>query len=221
MAIFFTSDLHLGHHNILKYCDRPFENVAAMEEYIVAEFNKVVSKKDTTYFLGDVVMGNKQLTLKAIKKLNGKKILITGNHDNVFNKETEKAKKNMGLYLEYFDEIYDSLEIKNKSIWPTSIKLHHFPHRNAIITDSADHEPRFAAHRPFDDGKSLYLHGHVHCKEVVTGERSFHVGVDAHGFKPVSVDTIRRACEAEKWIKYSRANKFLWKFKKFFSQFSF
>ena len=66
--IHFTSDWHLYHTNILKYCDRPFKTIEEMHEVILHNWNRVVKKGDTVYVLGDVTYGNKENTLNFIKK---------------------------------------------------------------------------------------------------------------------------------------------------------
>ena len=81
--VWITSDSHFGHLNIIKYCNRPFDNVETMNETIIKNWNNTVSKDDLVFHLGDVVFGrNAKETLKEIvPQLNGKKILIRGNHD--------------------------------------------------------------------------------------------------------------------------------------------
>ena len=53
MSIWFTADHHFGHENIIKFCNRPFDNVQAMNETMIAQWNEVVDKSDTVYHLGD------------------------------------------------------------------------------------------------------------------------------------------------------------------------
>lgn len=97
--IFITSDLHLEHENIIRFCKRPFRNVNDMNETLVNNWNKVVGKKDVVYYLGDLVYNfglrknpnaHKERFEYWLNILNGEKILIKGNHDPVnFNlKET-------------------------------------------------------------------------------------------------------------------------------------
>ncbi len=81
---FFTSDLHLGHANIINYTGRPFKDVPHMNEVLINNFNAVVFPEDTTYFVGDIVMGPRKENLKLVSRLNGTKILILGNHDYPF-----------------------------------------------------------------------------------------------------------------------------------------
>ncbi|TDI97002.1 MAG: hypothetical protein E2O29_01845 [Deltaproteobacteria bacterium] len=77
--IWFTSDWHLGHDNIIKYCDRPFTSADEMDQALIANFNKLVDADDTTYFLGDFCF-HKDVA-SWISRLKGYKIFIWGNHD--------------------------------------------------------------------------------------------------------------------------------------------
>lgn len=82
MTIFFTSDTHYGHANVIKHAKRPFQGLEDMHATMIERWNKVVQPTDTVYHLGDVVW--KQSLLEEIfTKLNGEKILVWGNHDSV------------------------------------------------------------------------------------------------------------------------------------------
>ena len=81
--IWFTSDTHFNHTNILKYepNTRPFATIEEMNETIISNWNKVVGEEDTIYVLGDFFMGLLTDIEPIFKRLNGKVILIRGNHD--------------------------------------------------------------------------------------------------------------------------------------------
>ncbi len=80
--IFITSDLHLDHKNIIKYCKRPFIDVKDMNETLVSNWNATINKKDAVFFLGDLAYGKGSKTFDQwADKLNGKIIFIKGNHD--------------------------------------------------------------------------------------------------------------------------------------------
>ena len=81
MEHWLTADLHLGHVNIIEYCDRPFSDVDSMNEAIVERWNQTVAAEDRVLVLGDVAMGRIDDTLKIARRLNGVKVLLTGNHD--------------------------------------------------------------------------------------------------------------------------------------------
>lgn len=82
--IFFTADEHYGHKNIIKYCNRPFDNVLEMNERIIANHNKVVGCNDTVFHLGDVSMKTPHSLVveRYLQHLNGKEhYYIKGSHD--------------------------------------------------------------------------------------------------------------------------------------------
>lgn len=112
--MFFTSDTHFGHRNIIKYCDRPWDSVEEMNEGLIERWNSVVGPNDDVYHLGDFCMGRKSVPERWVPRLNGKIHLIRGNHDPVV--------KNQG-----FETVQNYLEVKyNKN----KIVLFHYPIRN-------------------------------------------------------------------------------------------
>jgi len=76
--IWFTSDTHFNHKNIIKYCKRPFASVEEMNETLIQNWNNVVSNKDTIYHLGDFCFG---VPYPFLGRLNGKIKIISGSHD--------------------------------------------------------------------------------------------------------------------------------------------
>lgn len=79
--IYFIADTYFKHANIIKYCNRPFENTDEMNKYIVEKWNPVVKNTDTVYHLGDVGFGKTEEVKALVGSLNGTKILLRGNHD--------------------------------------------------------------------------------------------------------------------------------------------
>ena len=79
MNLFVISDTHFSHENIIKYCGRPFANAAEMDEVLVENWNATVKPGDHVYHLGDVALRKQQLGI--VKRLNGKRRLVLGNHD--------------------------------------------------------------------------------------------------------------------------------------------
>jgi len=78
---FFTADEHYFHKNIIKFCNRPFDNVEEMNQTIIDNHNSVVSKNDTTIHVGDFAFGSRSKILRLLKQLNGNHIFIMGSHD--------------------------------------------------------------------------------------------------------------------------------------------
>ena len=79
--IWFTSDTHFYHSNIIGFCKRPFKNVEDMNETLIENWNRVVGQDDIVFHLGDFCLGGSAEWTKILDRLNGKIYLIMGNHD--------------------------------------------------------------------------------------------------------------------------------------------
>ena len=80
--LFFTSDFHLSHANVIKFDNRPFSDLNEMHEAIIENWNNKVSKDDTVFYLGDLYFkGNVKYIKNLVHQLNGKIYFILGNHD--------------------------------------------------------------------------------------------------------------------------------------------
>ena len=82
-AVWFTSDLHFGHRNVIRFCDRPWENEKDMERGLIDNWNETVKSEDIVFVLGDTFWFNDSHRIKKVlSQLNGKNIfMIPGNHD--------------------------------------------------------------------------------------------------------------------------------------------
>ena len=114
-GLFFTSDQHFNHANIIKYANRSFNNISEMNQTMINNWNNVVSKADTVFILGDFCFAPAVGWEKILKQLAGDKVLILGNHDY----------KNFhpNLYP-YFIDVRDRMEIQIES---QKIMLDHYP----------------------------------------------------------------------------------------------
>ena len=96
--IFFISDLHLDHANIIEFTKRPFKNVTEMNETLVSNWNNTVSDKDTVYFLGDMAFGKGSRSADYwLTRLNGRIVFIEGNHEDAGLKTFYSKDKNVFL----------------------------------------------------------------------------------------------------------------------------
>lgn len=84
--VWMTSDLHIGHANIIRHCDRPFESVGGMNEHLVTQLSKVPDA-EWLLIVGDLAMGPHDVAMQWIRRLPGKKVLVLGNHDLTRNGE--------------------------------------------------------------------------------------------------------------------------------------
>lgn len=182
MATFFTADLHLGHARIIEFCNRPFENTHRMNQALISNWNEVVSDNDEVWVLGDLAMGSIKHSLELVRKLNGRKHLVAGNHDRCWSGGGEKALKWYPKYADVgFKLILEEAHINVPGLG--MVMMSHFPY-------AGDSHPqdRYREFRPTDNGEWL-LHGHVHEKWKRKG-RQINVGVDVWDFRPVSVEQI-------------------------------
>jgi calcineurin-like phosphoesterase family protein len=137
LKIFVTADLHLGHDNIRRHCKRPFDSVLEMDEALIANWNSVVSRNDLVYVVGDFAWKNPN---KYLARLQGKKILIRGNHD-----------RGSEEHLRNFAEAHDLLirKIDGRKVvfchycmtsWPGSGRgaWHLYGHSHGVIRESAN-----------------------------------------------------------------------------------
>lgn len=177
--IFFTSDTHFSHKNIIKYCNRPYDTVDDMNKILTENWNSVVGEEDIVYHLGDFSFANPFTTAEIRKKLNGHIRLVAGNHDWSIQKTRWICE--IGMNEVYYPTPSTPLIIDG-------FMLNHFPY-----TGDHTEEDRFDKHRPIQNPhlkKQWLLHGHVHEKWRIK-DRMFNVGVDVHDYKPISLNQIK------------------------------
>ncbi len=78
--VWMSADLHIGHANIIPFCNRPFANVVQMNEHLVSQTAKV-QDDEWLVIVGDLAMGNHQKAMQWIRRIPGRKVLVLGNHD--------------------------------------------------------------------------------------------------------------------------------------------
>lgn len=188
MTTWFTADLHVGHANIIAYSGRPFTDVEAMNEALVARWNEVVEPHDTVWVLGDVALGRIDEALPLVGSLHGRKLLVAGNHDRCWAGHGGRATGWTERYLAAgFAEVHQG-QI-DLAVGDHHVVACHFPYRG----DSHDHD-RYVEQRPIDTGVWL-LHGHVHERWRQRG-RMINVGTDAWDCRPVDETTLAALIEA-------------------------
>jgi calcineurin-like phosphoesterase family protein len=193
MTTYYTSDPHFGHLNIIRFCDRPFPGVSAMNARLVELWNEMVTDDDTVWVLGDIALGALDESLAYIGRLAGHKILVPGNHDRCWEgdralrkgdpeaRERRRAAARERYLAAGFAEIQDRPE--PVVLGGQEVALSHFPYEG-----DSHGEDRFVEYRPVDHG-GWVVHGHVHNTWRQRG-RQINVGVDAWGGRPVSAETI-------------------------------
>lgn len=167
--IYFTSDTHFGHANIIQYCSRPFTDVDHMNETLVQNWNARVGPDDLVYHLGDFCMGNKKINAPIRRRLNGKVIIVKGNHD-----PKDEVLRDAG-----FDEIHTRLEIEvdGYKLYLAHIPMHLDPGERYYPPELKTEAPVY-----YD----YFLCGHVHTSWKRQG-KTINVGVDVSDFKPLTL----------------------------------
>jgi calcineurin-like phosphoesterase family protein len=173
-GVFFTADLHLGHGNIIKYCNRPYSSIEEMDESLISNWNSVVGKNDHIYVVGDFTMGGN--APNYLRRLNGIKHLIRGNHDR-------EPKLEHG-----WTSIHDLRTIK---VGAQPIVLCHYALR---VWDKSHYG---ALH--------CYGHSHGKLPDD-TESLSLDVGVDCHNYTPLEFEEIKALMKSKnpKWVIKNR-----------------
>lgn len=186
--IYFTSDPHYGHANVIKYCGRPFASVDEMTSKLINNWNSVVTPDDIVYCLGDFSLATRPV--EAITpRLNGTKLLVPGNHDycHSYHKKSRNEEARKTWIAQYEAWGWKVLPEQTTLDIPgvATVNMCHHPY---ILLGPGD--DKYEKWRPKDDGRWLIC-GHVHEKWKVV-DRMINVGVDQWDFKPVSVEEIAR-----------------------------
>ncbi len=167
--IYFTSDLHFYHDNIISHTNRPFKNSKEMNHKLVGNWNRKVASQDEVYILGDVTMKGPVYAEEILSQLRGRKYLIKGNHD--------KFVEHRDFNQQIFEWVKDYHELTYRNI---RFILFHYP--------IAEWNGFFR--------EAIQLHGHQHNHDkynydnLASGLRRYDVGVDANYMAPVSIDDI-------------------------------
>lgn len=163
--IYFIADTHFGHENIIKHCDRPFNDVDEMDNTILENINKVVKPKDILWHLGDFAWHNPKNYVDNIRCNNI--YILHGNHDVSNKRNLVKLHKD------------------------GHIRYHHYKY-SSVICDLKWHGHKFKlCHYPLDSWESMqhgsiHLHGHTHGNSSKMNNR-IDVGVDVTDYKPISI----------------------------------
>lgn len=168
--LFFTSDLHINHANICKYCHRPFESRSEMMHTLIDNWNSVVPEDGIVINCGDFMLNHKEDLkeyLKYMHKLNGQQYLVRGNHDIISLSTTPLSEKLLA--------VQDLMVIKVEGI---KIIASHIP----LMTYPADYHV-FGHIHTLSDGTCYGIDGDVNEKLRKT---QYDVGVDQNGYKPIS-----------------------------------
>ena len=187
MTVFVSSDIHLNHRNIISYCSgRRRPNVANgtpvsddeihyMNEMIISNWNNTITPEDEVFILGDVAMGIIEKGIPLIRRMNGKKYLVAGNHDVKLRKYVRErmfGAEDLFVWVkDYFEYSYTHNEKRHRII------MSHFP----------------MAHWNMQSKESIHLHGHLHSessKKHINEYKIMDVGMDGNNLVPYKLDDV-------------------------------
>lgn len=194
--LYFTSDLHLGHANIIQYCNRPFDGVHKMDLAIIANWNDTITDDDIVFILGDFCWRLNSAAIKwYINELKGRKILILGNHD--------KSEK---VYQGLLEKVYDGfINIKVRDLTAKEgyqrLTLCHYPmlswyqsHRGAWQLFGHMHNETLHSIEDAEKGGeevSDFLKSEYKYSDRLR-KNQYDVGVDGNNFTPLSYEKVKK-----------------------------
>ena len=172
--VFFTSDTHFNHSNIIYLCRRPFSSVDEMNGTLIKNWNSVVKPDDIVFHLGDFALGDSTVWNSLLDKLQGHIYLICGNHDHKILDSSNISKR--------FEAVADQMMI---DVDGQKILLNHYP----FFTYSTSRQTVWQ------------LFGHVHSNPYTSSDDSsklqylwpiqYDVGVDNNYYSPISFNQLK------------------------------
>jgi calcineurin-like phosphoesterase family protein len=173
-GLFFTSDTHFNHANILRFCNRPWESIEEHDQALIENWNSVIGPDDTVFHLGDFVFGGFPKWKEIVEQLNGHIYLIRGNHDD--------KQMTAGIQTLFEDCLYQArILVDGKTVY-----LNHFP-----FLCFGHGDPKI-----YKDSYSIQLFGHIHSgpnstsadvsRSSILYPTQYDVGVDNNNYCPIS-----------------------------------
>lgn len=169
--VFFISDTHWGHRNIIPYGGRPFKDIHHMDETLIQNWTETVRPEDDVYHLGDFTLSRDPSYLGSlIRRLPGRIHLLRGNHDGLPGP----------VYLrEGVSEILpEGWKRRGRAVVKVGGRWVHLSHEPPEVNLVASID-------------CVYLHGHIHQRVVDPPLRgTFNVSVEAIGYRPRRLEEI-------------------------------
>ena len=167
---YYTADLHFGHENVIKFDNRPFADTNEMDRILIENWNFRVRKEDNVYIVGDFCYRSDRSAAYYLKKLNGHKFLIIGNHEKAILEDEEASA--------YFEEKDKMMFVKEGS---ERLVLCHFP---------------LAEWNGYYRG-AWHIYGHIHNRTeetflfMRTKERALNAGCMINNYMPVTFEELK------------------------------
>ena len=184
-SVFLVSDTHFGHAGVCRFTHqdtdvkiRPWTDPDEMDEDMVRMWNETVRPNDKVYHLGDVVINRKALGI--MRRLNGDKVLIRGNHDIFRDEEYREYFRELRAYHVMNGMILSHIPVHEESLGRFGVNIHGHLHTNRVMK---------ARGVDAKTGKVLYSDGidpRYHC-----------VCVEQTNFRPILFEDVIKRIEQE------------------------
>lgn len=162
--IWFTSDPHYDHANIIEYCHRPFRSIRQMNAVLRRNWNATIRPEDLVYFVGDMSFGRPSRSPRWwVKRLNGRKVYIKGSHDRGIHPSSK------------IPGVSRVSEIERLAVDGVAFLVVHNPSSTAV-----------------NGWTGWVIHGHLHNTKPFCDfrDKRINVSVEVTGYKPVSLARI-------------------------------
>jgi calcineurin-like phosphoesterase family protein len=200
--IFFSSDQHFGHRNVVKFCSRPYADEKEMGKALIENWNNVVGPDDIIVTMGDFFWFNDSHSIKkVVNQLNGTIYIVLGNHDK--RESFRRCDPEKLIILDGISHIFLRCEDENRWYEKTfEIVCTHYP----LMTWS---------HR---DRGAINLFGHIHSGWMRSLEdydqmlplwrgQQLDVGVDNQNFTPVVFeDVLMQLADEKRKLLFEKTN---------------
>lgn len=167
--VYFWSDMHFFHSNIIKYSNRPFETVKNMNDILLHNYYKNISSEDVVIIGGDISFAGKERTIDLLKNLPGKKIWVIGNHDI-----ERKSMKLLNFHISDLIAMAFSFNIKDKDNNIKNFIVSHYPIGNQWLPDN-----------------TWNIHGHTHQYKMDL--KNINISVEATNYSPIELNELLKS----------------------------
>ena len=178
--VWFTSDTHFGHENIIRFCNRPFRNAEEMNAELIRRWREVIPVDGTVFHLGDFAHGSSRLWNDILNALPGRKYLILGNHD---------MKAIRQGFMNHFELVTQQTTIR---VDGQAIVLNH----NPFLCYGGSYRDVWQLFGHVHSGPASHT-GLDHPRLKMLFPLQYDVGVDNNDFRPISFVQVKAKIEAQ------------------------
>lgn len=178
--VWFTSDTHFGHENIIRFCNRPFINAAEMNAELIRRWRETVPDDGIIFHLGDFAHGSSRLWNDILNALPGHKYLILGNHD---------MKAIRQGFMSHFELVTQQMTIR---VGGQAIVLNH----NPFLCYGGSYHDVWQLFGHVHSGPASHT-GLDHPRLKMLFPRQYDVGVDNNDYRPISFVDVKAKIEAQ------------------------